>query len=425
MKVLVVGSGGREHALAWKLKQSPALSLLICAPGNPGMAELGAHLLSGPDENHAGLIAWCAAERPDLVVIGPEGPLAAGLADRLTAMGLLVFGPSEAAAQLEASKSFCKAFCARHAIPTAGYAVFEDAPRAKAHLAGKEPPFVIKADGLAGGKGVIIAQSFMEADAAIDEILFLRKFGSAGNQVIIEEYLPGEEASLFALCDGETALFLGAAQDHKRAFDGDQGPNTGGMGAYSPTPVLTPALIDEAMRAIIMPTLEGMRAEGTPFRGILFAGLMISEGQPRLIEFNVRFGDPECQTLLPMLDEDLLDLLAAAAAGRLRDRPPLRWKPGACATLVMAAQGYPDSPLLGSVLRGVQLAAQHPGVTIFHAGTRRDEDGALRASAGRVLNISAVGASLQQALDAAYGAAREINWPGGFYRNDIGWRGLR
>lgn len=424
MKVLIVGSGGREHALAWKLKQSPRLTQLVCAPGNPGMQELGAQLLAGPDEKHTALIAWCAAERPDLVVIGPEGPLASGLADQLAAMGIAVFGPSQAAAQLESSKSFCKAFCARRAIPTAGYAVFDDAPRAKAHLAGKEPPFVIKADGLAGGKGVIVAQSFMEADAAIDEIMFLRKFGSAGNQIIIEEFLPGEEVSLFAISDGENALFLGAAQDHKRAFDGDRGPNTGGMGAYSPAPIMTPALIEEVMHTIIMPTVTGMHAEGTPFRGILFAGLMISGGQPRLIEFNVRFGDPECQTLLPLLEEDLLELLAGAAAGKLRGRSALRWRPQASATIVMAAQGYPDSPLLGSVLRGVQLAAQHPGVNLFHAGTRRDEDGALRAAGGRVLNINATAATLPMALDRAYAAAREINWPGGFYRTDIGWRGL-
>ena len=426
MKVLIVGGGGREHALAWKLKQSPRLGQMFCAPGNPGMADLGAQVLAFPDagDGDDALIGWCARERPDLVVIGPEAPLARGLTDQLTALGLLVFGPSQAGAQLESSKSYCKAFCARHAIPSAGFAVFEDAPRAKAHLAKSGPPFVIKADGLAGGKGVIIAQSFMEANAAIDEILFLRKFGSAGNQVIIEEFMPGEEVSLFALCDGESALFLGAAQDHKRAFEGDLGPNTGGMGAYCPAPIMSPDMIERAMQTIIHPTLAGMRAEGHPFRGLLFAGLMISEGQPRLIEFNVRFGDPECQTLLPLLEDDLLDLLARAASGQLKGHAPLRWKPGACATIVLAAQGYPDSPLLGSVLRGVPAAAQNHDVQIFHAGTRRDEDGALRAAGGRVLNVTATGPSLRHALDRAYAAACEIDWPGGFYRKDIGWRAL-
>ncbi len=424
MKVLIVGGGGREHALAWKLKQSPSLTQLVCAPGNPGMADLGAQLLGSGEAGHEHVVAWCAQERPDLVVIGPEGPLALGLTDRLTKLGLLVFGPSQAAAQLETSKSYCKAFCARHAIPTAGYAVFEDAPRAKAHLATSGPPFVIKADGLAGGKGVVIAQSYTEANAAIDEILFLRKFGSAGQQVVIEEFMPGEEVSVFALCDGERALFLGAAQDHKRAFDGDKGPNTGGMGAYAPSSIMTPALIDETMRTIIEPALGGMRDEGNPFCGVLFAGLMISEGKPRLIEFNVRFGDPECQTLLPLLEEDLLGLLVTAASGKLHGRAALRWKPGASATIVLAAQGYPESPLLGSVLRGVALAAQAHGVTVFHAGTWRDEDGALRAAGGRVLGINAIGANLQEALDRAYAGARQVDWPGGYFRNDIGWRAL-
>ena len=424
MKVLIVGSGGREHALAWKLKQSPRLASMYCAPGNPGMADLGAQILSIAIDDLAGLTAWCARARPDLVVIGPEAPLAQGLTDQLAGLGILVFGPSQAAAQLESSKSYCKAFCARHSIPTADYVVFEDAPRAKAYLARKGPPFVIKADGLAGGKGVIVAQTYAQADAAIDEILFLRKFGSAGNQVIIEEFMPGEEVSLFALCDGETALFLGAAQDHKRAFDGDQGPNTGGMGAYSPAPIMRETLIAQAMQSIIDPTLAGMRKEGHPFRGLLFAGLMISEGQPRLIEFNVRFGDPECQTLLPLLEDDLLDLLVGAATGQLKGRTPLRWKSGASATIVLAAQGYPDQPLLGSILRGLAAAAQNRNVQIFHAGTRRDEDGALRCAGGRALNVTAIGPSLRHALDSAYAAAGEIDWPGGFYRKDIGWRAL-
>jgi phosphoribosylamine--glycine ligase len=425
MKVLVIGSGGREHALAWKLSQSPACTEIVCAPGNPGMAELPkARLAPLALEDVEAVAAGAAAERPDLVVIGPEGPLAAGLTDRLTELGLLVLGPSQAAARLESSKSFCKDFCARHAIPSANFAVFDDAPRAKAFLAHREPPFVIKCDGLAAGKGVVIAESFAQADAAIDDILFLRKFGSAGARVVIEDFLPGEEASLFALCDGERAVLLGAAQDHKRAFDGDQGPNTGGMGAYAPAPVADAAVQERALREIILPTLRGMQAEGTPFRGILFAGLMISEGVPRLIEFNVRFGDPECQTLLPLLDSDLLALFAAAAAGDLRQAPAPRWREGASCTIVLAANGYPEAPLTGSQIRGVGAAAALPGVLVFHAGTRRDEDGSLRAAGGRVLNVTATAPDLRSAAALAYTAAEAVDWPGGFYRRDIGHRVL-
>jgi len=414
MKVLLVGSGGREHALGWKLAQSPKLRELICAPGNPGLEALGARLAPVKGDDVDGLAAWAQRERPDLVVVGPEAPLAAGLSDRLTALGVPTLGPSRAAAELESSKAYCKAFCKRHAIPTAGFEVFEDAPRAKAYLADREPPFVIKTDGLAAGKGVTIAETFAAADAAIDEILFLRKFGAAGARVVIEDFLPGEEASLFALCDGERAVLLGAAQDHKRAFDGDKGPNTGGMGAYAPAPVVSPAVAETAMRAIIEPTLRGMAAEGRPFRGVLFAGLMISEGAPRLIEFNVRFGDPECQTLLPLLESDLLELFAAAAAGRLDTAPPPRWRPGAAATIVLAANGYPEAPLTGSILRGLQAAGGHPGVQVFHAGVARDEDGALRAAGGRVLNVTAVAPTLREAVDRAYAATAEIDWPGAF-----------
>lgn len=425
MKVVVIGSGGREHALAWKLAQSPLCEVVFCAPGNPGMAELPkAVLLPIPADDASALCAWALNERPDLVVVGPEGPLAAGVSDRLSALGIAVLGPTQAAARLESSKSFCKDFCARHAIPGADFAVFEDAPRAKAYLANREPPFVIKADGLAAGKGVVIAESFAQANAAIDDILFLKKFGSAGARVVIEEFLPGEEVSLFALCDGERAVLLGAAQDHKRAFDGDQGPNTGGMGAYAPAPVADRALQERAMDAIVLPALRGMAAEGAPFRGILFAGLMISAGAPRLIEFNVRFGDPECQTLLPLLDCDLLTLFRAAALGDLRGAPPPRWREAASATIVLAANGYPDAPLMGSQIRGVGAAAAYPGVQVFHAGTQRDAEGALRAAGGRVLNINAVAPDLGAAIATAYAAAAEINWPGGFYRRDIGHRAL-
>lgn len=425
MKVLVIGSGGREHALAWKLAQSPRLASLFAAPGNPGLAQLGATCLPMAAEDVEALTAWANRERPDLVVVGPEAPLAGGLADRLQALGVRVLGPSQKAAELEASKSFTKDFCRRHRIPTADFAVFTDAPRAKAHLAHKEPPFVIKADGLAGGKGVVIAQSFAEADAAIDQILFLRKFGSAGQKVVIEDFLPGEEASLFALCDGARAVLLGAAQDHKRAFDGDRGPNTGGMGAYAPAPIASAAVLEQAMAEIVAPTLAGMAAEGRPFTGVLFAGLMISEGAPRLIEFNVRFGDPECQTLLPLLQSDLLELFAAAAAGDLAGVAPPSWREGASVTVVLAANGYPEAPLTGSRLRGLPAAAEVPGVTLFHAGTALDEDGAVRAAGGRVLNVNAVAPSLAQAVDRAYEAVGRIDWPGGFHRRDIGWRGLR
>lgn len=425
MKVLLVGSGGREHALGWKLTQSERLSELVCAPGNPGLEALGARTVPLKAEDVEGITAWAMREHPDLVVVGPEAPLAAGLVDRLEAIGVSCFGPTRAAAELEASKAFCKAFCLRHRIPTAGFEVFEDAPRAKAYLANREPPFVIKTDGLAAGKGVVIAETFAAADAAINDILFLRKFGAAGARVVVEDFLPGEEASLFALCDGERAMFLGAAQDHKRAFDGDKGPNTGGMGAYSPAPIVSPSVIADAMRTIVEPTVRGMAAEGRPFRGILFAGLMISEGVPRLIEFNVRFGDPECQTLLPMLESDLLALLTAAAAGRLEQAPTPLWRPGASATVVLAANGYPEAPLTGSIVRGLQAAAAHPHVQVFHAGLRRDEDGALRAAGGRVINVNAVGASLREAVNRAYAAIGDIDWPGGFYRRDIGWRALQ
>lgn len=424
MKVLLVGSGGREHALGWKLRQSPRLRELVCAPGNPGLEALGGRLLNVRTEDVLALTDWSQRERPDLVVVGPEAPLAAALVDRLEALSIPVLGPTQAAAQLESSKAFCKSFCARHRIPTAGFEVFDDAPRAKAYLANKEPPFVIKTDGLAAGKGVIIAETFAAADAAIDAILFQRKFGAAGERVVIEDFLPGEEASVFALCDGDQAVFLGAAQDHKRAFDGDKGPNTGGMGAYAPTAIVTEAVVAETMERIIFPTLRGMAAEGRPFKGILFAGLMISECAPRLIEFNVRFGDPECQTLLPLLEGDLLELFLAAATGRLADAPKPRWRPGASATVVMAANGYPDYPLVGSIVRGLPAAEAIPNVQIFHAGTRRDEDGALRAAGGRVLNINAVGDTLQHALDKAYAAVSALDWPGGFYRRDIGWRAL-
>ncbi len=423
MKILIVGSGGREHALGWKLAKSPLVSELISAPGNPGLAELGRTIALNVEEARE-LAAFAMREQVGLVVIGPEAAAAAGLADALAHVGVRCFGPSKAAAELEASKAFMKEFCVRHRVPTAEYKVFDDAIRAKAYLGEREPPFVIKADGLAAGKGVVIAETRRDADAAVDEILFLRKFGAAGQRIVIEDFMPGEEASFFALCDGETAIPLVAAQDHKRAYDGDKGPNTGGMGAYSPAPVFTDSAREQTMERIILPTLRGMKAEGRPFVGVLFAGLMITPDGPKLIEFNVRFGDPECQTLMRRLKSDLAPVLLAAAKGELAAIAPLEWDPRPAVTVVYAAQGYPDEPLTGSVIRGVADAAAVPGVEIFHAGTRRDEDGTLRAAGGRVLNITAVGETLNEAIGAAYAAVQRIDWPGGFCRSDIGWRAL-
>jgi phosphoribosylamine--glycine ligase len=423
MKILIVGSGGREHALGWKLAQSPLVSAIVAAPGNPGLATIG-RCVNVAATDAAELAALAAREQIDLVVVGPESALEAGLADRLAAIGIPCFGPSQKAAQLETSKAFTKDFCARHAIPTADFRVFDDAIRAKGYLGTREPPFVIKADGLAAGKGVVIAETRREADEAVDQILFLRKFGTAGQRIVIEEFLPGEEASLFALCDGKTAVFMGAAQDHKRAFDGDKGPNTGGMGAYSPAPVVSDAVIAEAMEKIFLPTVRGMASEGAPFVGVLFAGVMVTPEGAKLIEFNTRFGDPECQTLMRRLDGDLAPVLLAAAKGDLSAAPPLAFSARPAVTVVLAAQGYPETPLGGSIIRGLPDAETMEDVEIFHAGTRRDEDGLLRAAGGRVLNVTATGETLRAAVDRAYAAVNAIDWPGGFCRSDIGWRAL-
>ncbi len=423
MKILIVGSGGREHALGWKLKQSPLVTEIIAAPGNPGLAEIGRCVAIQATEVGE-LAAFALREQIELVVIGPEAAAAAGLADALKQVGIPCFGPTKAAAALEASKAFMKEFCARHGVPTAEYKVFDDAIRAKAYLGDREPPFVIKADGLAAGKGVIIAETRREADAAIDEILFLRKFGTAGQRIVIEDFLPGEEASFFALCDGETAIAFGAAQDHKRAYDGDKGPNTGGMGAYSPAPIFTDAVREQTMEQIILPTLRGMKAEGNPFVGVLFAGLMITPAGPKLIEFNVRFGDPECQTLMRRMKSDLAPVLLLAAQGELAGAPKVVWDDQPAVTVVYAAQGYPDEPLKGSVIRGVAQANDVQDVVVFHAGTRTDSDGLLRADGGRVLNVTATGPTLRDAVNSAYEAVRRIDWPGGFCRSDIAWRAL-
>jgi phosphoribosylamine---glycine ligase len=423
MKILIVGSGGREHALGWKLKQSPLVTEIIAAPGNPGLAELG-RCVAIKAEDARELAAFALREQIELVVIGPEAAAAAGLADALGQVGIPCFGPTKAAAELEASKAFMKEFCVRHGVPTAEYKVFDDAIRAKAYLGDREPPFVIKADGLAAGKGVVIAETRREADAAIDEILFLRKFGTAGQRIVIEDFLPGEEASFFALCDGETAVPFGAAQDHKRAYDGDKGPNTGGMGAYSPAPIFTDTVRDQTMEEIILPTLRGMKAEGKPFVGVLFAGLMITPAGPKLIEFNVRFGDPECQTLMRRMKSDLAPVLLLAAQGELAGAPKIVWDERPAVTVVYAAQGYPDEPLKGSVIRGVAQANMALDVVVFHAGTRVDSDGLLRADGGRVLNVTATGETLLDAVNAAYEGVRRIDWPGGFCRRDIAWRAL-
>ena len=420
MNVLLIGSGGREHALAWKLSASPLLAKLYCAPGNGGIAEV-AECIPLAVADHTAVIRFCTDNAIDLVIVGPEAPLVAGLVDDLTTAGIKCFGPTQAAAQLEGSKGFTKDLCAEFNIPTAAYGRFTDAESAKAYAAEQKLPVVIKADGLAAGKGVTIAETHAEADAAI-EACFAGAFGKAGSEVVVEEFLEGEEASFFALCDGKTALALATAQDHKRVGDGDTGPNTGGMGAYSPAPVITPAIFTRIMDEIIRPTVDAMAKRGTPFTGVLFAGLMITTDGPKLIEYNVRFGDPETQVLMLRLKSDLLPALLACADGVL-DRLDLRWSDDAALTVVMAANGYPGSPEVGSEIKGIDAAAAVEGVEIFHAGTRRDGD-RLLAHGGRVLNVSAVGSTVAEAQVRAYEAAARIDWPGGFFRRDIGWRAV-
>jgi phosphoribosylamine--glycine ligase len=422
MRVLVVGGGGREHALAWELAASPLLTRLWCAPGNPGIAEVAECVAIGATDI-AALVAFAAAEKVELVVAGPEAPLTLGLADACAAAGIRCFGPSAAAARLEGSKAFCKAVADAAGVPTAAWARFADPAAARAQVREKGTPIVVKADGLAAGKGVVVAATLAEAEAAIADIMESRVHGAAGAEVVIEECLVGEEVSFFALCDGTTALPLGAAQDHKRVGERDTGPNTGGMGAYSPPPAFTEALRDEVMARIIRPTLDEMARRGTPFRGVLFAGLMLTAQGPKLIEFNVRFGDPECQALMLRLRSDLLPALLAACDGEL-SRFDLRWESDHSLVVVLAAEGYPGAPRKGSEIRGVERAAQMPDVQVFHAGTARREDGALVADGGRVLTIGATGPTLRAARDAAYAAVDALDWPGGFCRRDIGWRAL-
>ncbi len=421
MKVLLVGSGGREHALAWKIAQSPLLTRLVSAPGNPGMAVLGEVRAVGATDV-AGQVALAQEIGADLVVIGPDAAVEAGIADAMAEVGIPCFGPTAAAGRLESSKAFTKAFCARHGLPTAGYGVFETAAEAKAGLDRFTPPYVIKADGLAAGKGVIIAPTRAEAETAIDDMLG-GQFGLAGSRVVVEEFMTGQEASLFALCDGEHYRLFGAAQDHKRAYDGDGGPNTGGMGTYSPPPALTDELTRDAERRLIAPALAAIAAEGSPYRGVLFAGLMLTPEGPKLVEFNARFGDPECQVLMLRLKSDLLPYLHACATGRLAEMPELEWHEDCAICVVMAAKGYPEAPLKGSEIRGAG-ADFGPEVVVFNAGASLGEDGVLRAAGGRVLNVCARGPDLKTARERAYAALGRIDWPEGFYRSDIGWRAL-
>ncbi len=420
MNILLIGAGGREHALAWSLSASPLCDRLFIAPGNPGTGQCGANVALDVAD-HAAVAAFCKDNAIGLVVVGPEGPLVAGIVDDLAAAGIKAFGPSRAAARLEGSKSFTKDLCAEFGIPTAAYRRFTNAGAAKSHIGSRRGPYVVKADGLAAGKGVVVAATVEEAEKAI-EMMLGGGLGEAGGEVVIEEFLEGEEASFFALCDGAAAIPLGTAQDHKRAFDGDEGPNTGGMGAYSPAPVLTAEMQARVMREIVEPTLAAMRARGAPFTGVLYAGLMITAEGPKLIEYNVRFGDPETQVLLPRLKSDLTAALLAACDGVLKTFD-LRWSDDAALTVVMAAKGYPGTFERGSEIKGVEEAGTEDDVIVFHAGTRLEGD-RLLANGGRVLDVTAMGRSVGEAQARAYGAIRRIVWPGGFCRSDIGHRAV-
>ena len=417
MKILLLGSGGREHALAWKLAQSPQLTAMWAAPGNPGIAE-HATCVALDAKDHDAVTGFCREQAIDLVVIGPEAPLVDGLADSLRAAGLAVFGPSAAAAQLEGSKGFTKDLCARAGIPTAGYVRAASLDEANAALGRFQAPFVLKADGLAAGKGVVIAETLAEAEGTLAE-MFGGQFGAAGTEVVIEEFMAGEEASFFALTDGTTTVHFGSAQDHKRVGEGDTGPNTGGMGAYSPARVLTPALEAQVMREIVAPTVRALREAGTPYSGVLFAGLMLTAEGPKLIEYNARFGDPECQVLMLRFEGDLATLLLACARGELAQAEAPRFSEETALTVVLAAQGYPGTPRPGGA---IDLgAAEAHGAKVFHAGTRREGE-ELVASGGRVLNVTALGESVTAAQAAVYRAVDAIAFPDGFCRRDIGWR---
>ncbi|GAB4544420.1 MAG: phosphoribosylamine--glycine ligase [Ruegeria sp.] len=420
MNILILGSGGREHSLAWAVMQNPKCDRLIVAPGNAGIAQI-ADCAALDIENGGAVVSFAEENAIDFVIIGPEAPLAAGVADRLREAGILVFGPSAEAARLEASKSFTKEICDAAGAPTAAYARFTEAEPAKAYIRQQGAPIVVKADGLAAGKGVIVAMDEATALEAVDD-MFGGAFGGAGAEVVIEEFMDGEEASLFVLCDGENILSVGTAQDHKRVGEGDTGLNTGGMGAYSPAPVLSSEIEERAMEQIVRPTMAEMARRGTPFQGVLYAGLMIKDGQPRLVEYNVRFGDPECQVLMMRLGAQALDLMHAAAEGRLSEAR-VNWADDHALTVVMAAQGYPGAYEKGSVINGLDDLPEDSSHMVFHAGTKA-QDGQVVASGGRVLNVTARGATLQEARDNAYAMVEAIDWPGGFYRRDIGWRAL-
>lgn len=424
MKCLLIGSGGREHALAWKMAQSPLVETLHCAPGNAGIAEV-ADIVDVKADDMIGLLALVQREAYDFVVVGPEQPLAMGLVDALKENGVKVFGPTEAAAQLEASKAFTKALCDKYDIPTAGYGVFTELKDAKAYLKTMKAPYVLKADGLAAGKGVVIPETLKEAEAELEEF-FSGKFGEASKTVLIEEFMHGQEASFFAISDGKTALPLIAAQDHKRAFDGDKGPNTGGMGAYSPAPVFTDEVLKTVMEKIIQPTVYGMAKDGHPFTGVLFAGLMITEDGPKLIEYNARFGDPECQVIMRRLQSDLMPILIEAEAGELDKVDAPAWFDEPVANVVLAAKGYPGKYRKNTVIKGVEDANEKDGVVIFHAGTRRGANcGKLKANGGRVLNVTASGETIEDALSRAYDAVDGITWSDKQYRTDIAHHALK
>jgi phosphoribosylamine---glycine ligase len=416
MRVLLIGSGGREHALAWALSASPILTKLFAAPGNAGICGI-AECISVDSADHQAVVAFCRREKIDLVVVGPEAPLVAGLVDVLDTSGIRTLGPTKAAAQLEGSKGFTKDLCREAGIPTAGYHRFSQLSKARAYAEAQPLPSVVKADGLASGKGVTVATTRDEALFALDAI-----FTEPSASVVIEEFLDGEEASFFALSDGKTVIPFGTAQDHKRAFDDDQGPNTGGMGAYSPAPILTDAMSERVMDEIVRPTVAALARRGIVYRGVLYAGLMIDTSGPKLIEYNVRFGDPECQALMMRLKDDLLTILNAAVDGVL-DRVSVRWRDEAALTVVMATKGYPGAYQSGSEIRGLAEGASIPGVEIFHAGTRREGDRIVSAG-GRVLGVTALGSDVAEAQRRAYQAVERIDWPEGFCRRDIGWRAV-
>ncbi len=420
MNILILGSGGREHALAWAVKQNPKCDRLVCAPGNAGMAAIADCIAVDVMDNDA-IVALCKAQNIDFAIIGAENPLANGVADALRAADILTFGPSKKASELESSKAFTKEICDACNAPTAAYARFRELDAAKAYVTEQGAPIVIKADGLAAGKGVIVAMDLQQALDGLDDI-FDGAFGDAGTEVVIEEFMDGEEASFFVLSDGKNILPMGTAQDHKRAYDGDKGPNTGGMGAYSPAPVMTNAVTQKALVEIIQPTIDEMARRGTPFQGVLFAGFMIKNGQPRLVEYNVRFGDPECQTLMMRLGAQALDILQACAEGRL-DSTRINWANDHAISIVLSADGYPGTYEKGTEIKGLDALNSDSKNMIFHAGTKADGDKVL-AIGGRVLNVTARGTTLAEAHERAYAMVDQIDWPEGFHRKDIGWRAL-